>query len=129
VKKVFFLGLISGVFAAISGIIFTAVYHFANEVDFSKIVNARSLIAINIGAGMLIAIAYWIFMYYFKIRKGIFFNVVLTVLTFASLILPFSITLQLDISSPELFPGLTAPMHFFPALAWFTLKPLFIKEE
>jgi len=28
---------------------------------------------------------------------------------------------------PELFPGLVVPMLFFPALAWFTLKPLFIK--
>ena len=55
-------------------------------------------------------------------------NFVFAILTFASILGPFATKLPLDVEMPELFPGLTVPMHFFPALAWFTLKPLFIKK-
>ncbi len=127
-KKIFYLGLVSGIMAAIAAIIYTRVYHFANEADFSKIVNIRGLLAINIGAGLLIAIVYWVFTHYFKATTSIFFNLLITIVSFASLIVPFSISLPLDITNPELFPGLAVPLHFFPVLAWFTLKPLFIRE-
>jgi hypothetical protein len=40
----------------------------------------------------------------------------------------FGAKLPLDIEAPELFPGLVVPMHFFPALGWFTLKPLFFRS-
>jgi hypothetical protein len=33
------------------------------------------------------------------------------------------------VKNPELFPGLAVPMIFFPALAWYTFKPLFVPEE
>ncbi len=39
--------------------------------------------------------------------------------------IPISVTLPLSIQFPELFPGLAVPMIFFPALAWYTVKPLF----
>jgi hypothetical protein len=62
-------------------------------------------------------------------RAGeIVFNFVFVILTFASIMGPFAAKLPLTIEAPELFPGLTVPMHFFPVLAWFTLKPLFIKK-
>jgi len=35
----------------------------------------------------------------------------------------------LDVKTPELFPGLAVPMVFFPAMAWYTLKPLFAVKE
>jgi hypothetical protein len=38
---------------------------------------------------------------------------------------PISVSLPLEIKNPELFPGLAVPMIFFPALAWYTVKPLF----
>jgi len=42
---------------------------------------------------------------------------------------PIAVRLPTNIDTPELFPGMVIPMHFFPALAWFTLKPLFIRSK
>ncbi len=62
-------------------------------------------------------------------RRGeIIFNFLFTIASFASVTWSFAKTLPVDIQMPELFPGLTVPMHFFPALAWFTVRPLFLKE-
>jgi hypothetical protein len=27
-----------------------------------------------------------------------------------------------------MFPGLVVPMHFFPAIVWYTIQPLFIRS-
>jgi hypothetical protein len=39
--------------------------------------------------------------------------------------IPISVSLPLDIKSPELFPGLAVPLVFFPCLSWHTVNPLF----
>ena len=63
-------------------------------------------------------------------EKGeIVFNFVFSIVSFACVIIPISITLPLDIQFPELFPGLAVPMAFFPAMAWYTVKPLFTTTE
>ncbi len=77
---------------------------------------------------MLAATGYWALKKLLKKNADIFFNLSFTILSFASVIFPISISLPLDIKNPELFPGLTVPMLFFPALAWFTVRPLFMKE-
>src|SRR5215212_10280747 len=56
-------------------------------------------------------------------------SAIIAISLFASILAPFAMKLPFDIETPELFPGLIVPMHFFPALAWFTLKPLFIRSE
>lgn len=57
-------------------------------------------------------------------------NVVIAILSFASIIGPIGMSLPLSIEYPELFPGLVVPMHFFPALAFMAIYPLFsIKGE
>ena len=56
-------------------------------------------------------------------------NLVIAVLSFASIISPISMSLPLDIESPELFPGLVVPMHFFPALAFFAISPFFKTQK
>ena len=52
-------------------------------------------------------------------------NVLIAVLSFVSIIGVLGMVLPLDIESPEMFPGLAIPMHFFPALAFFAVKPFF----
>jgi hypothetical protein len=79
-------------------------------------------------AGLLASTGYGLLTKWLPRAGEIIFNFVLVILTFASILGPFATKLPLDIEMPELFPGLTVPMHFFPALAWFTLKPLFIKK-
>jgi phosphoglycerol transferase MdoB-like AlkP superfamily enzyme len=55
---------------------------------------------------------------------GLYF-VFVALLSFASILSVFAFKLPLDLESPELFVGLAIPMHFFPALAYFTLSPFF----
>ena len=57
------------------------------------------------------------------------FNLVFVLISFASILAPFAATLPYEVEFPELFPGFAVPMHFFPALAWFTLRPAFFKNQ
>ena len=128
-KKLFYQGISAGILSTIACIIYNRIYFFATEVDFSKVVNIPVLAGINLMACLLAAAGYWVFKKLLKRNADIFFNFTFTIFSFASVIFPISISLPLDIKFPELFPGLTVPMHFFPALAWFTIRPLFIKES
>ena len=124
-KKIFFHGLVAGVLSAIASIIYYRVHYFAFEVDFSKLVNIAGLLGINLLSCLFAAIGYWLIKKWFVNKGEIIFNLSFTILSFASIIIPIAAKLPLDVQNPELFPGLTVPMHFFPALAWFTIKPLF----
>jgi hypothetical protein len=127
-KQSVFLGATSGILSGIASVIYAHFYNDAMGTDFSKIINPVGMVSICIAASFVWAIGFTLFTKWFKTRGEIIFNFVFVILTFASIIGPFSVNLPLDIHSPELFPGLAIPMHFFPALGWFTLKPLFIKS-
>lgn len=127
-RKIFFHGISAGILSAIACMIYNRIYFFATEADFSKVLNTTTLIGINLGACLLAAIGFWLLTKWLKKGGEIIFNFLFTILSFASIVIPISISLPLNIKYPELFPGLSIPMHFFPALAWFTLKPLFIKD-
>lgn len=128
-KRIFFLGLSSGLIAATAAIIFRRIHHFATYSDFSKLVSTQILIAVNMMACLVAAILFWV-LYKWLGKKGeIIFHFLFSILSFASITWSFAVILPLEVQFPELFPGLTVPMHFFPALAFFTLKPLFIKNE
>lgn len=127
-KKIFFQGVAAGILAAIAAIIYNRIYFFAFEVNFSKIVNIPSLIGINILSCLIAAFGYWAMKKWFGSKAEIIFNFSFSILSFASITIPLAAKLPLDIQNPEMFPGLTVPMHFFPVLAWLTLNPLFDKR-
>jgi hypothetical protein len=127
-KKIFFQGIVAGILAAVAAIIYNHIYFFATEVDFSKVVNKGTLLGANLFACMLAAIGYYGLKKWLKNKAEIIFNFAFAILSFASITYPIAAKLPLDILNPELFPGLTVPMHFFPALAWFTINPLFEKK-
>lgn len=127
-KKLFIQGLSAGILSSIACIIYNRIYLFATEVDFSKVVNIPVLISINLLACILAAAGCFVFKKLFKKNAELLFNLTFSILSFISVMYPISISLPLSIKNPELFPGLTVPMHFFPALAWFTLRPLFVNE-
>jgi hypothetical protein len=126
-KKIFFQGVAAGLLAAIASIIYNRIYFFAFEVNFSKLVNIPVLTALSLLACTVAAIGYWLIKKRFGERADIIFNFSFVILSFASILVPMAAKLPLDIQNPEMFPCLTVPMHFFPALAWFTLNPLFKK--
>lgn len=124
-KKAFFHGIIAGVLAAVAGIIYFNIYQNTLGTEFNKIVNIGSISGVSIIACLLIALCYWALEKFKKEKwKGIL-NIVITLLSFASIISPISMSLPFDIKNPELFPGLVVPMHFFPALAYFCIDPFF----
>ncbi|HEY4112276.1 hypothetical protein [Puia sp.] len=127
-KKALLLGIVSGLLAGIAGIVYAKVYYTANEADFSKVASTVQIIAASLFGGVLAAIGYGLLDKLLKARGEIVFNLIFTLLSFASLLLPIGHRFSPPIDTPELFPGMVIPMHFFPALGWYTLKPLFIRK-
>ena len=127
-KRLLLLGLVSGILAAAAALIYQKIYFKSNEIDFSAIVKPVNVLLVCILAGLLASVGYGLLTKWLPKAGEIIFNFVLVIVTFASIVGPIGFRLPLSYENPELFPGLTVPMHFFPALAWFTVKPLFIKK-
>jgi ABC-type branched-subunit amino acid transport system permease subunit len=128
-KRALLLGVVSGLLAGVAGIIYAHVYYSVNEADFSKVASTVKIVAASLFGGVLAAIGFWALETWLKNKGEIVFNFLFSLLSFATLLGPIAAKLPLDIQTPELFPGMVIPMHFFPALAWYTLKPLFIKNR
>jgi H+/Cl- antiporter ClcA len=128
-RKSLALGIVAGLLAGIAGIVYSRVYYRINGSDFSKVASAVRIVAASVFGGVLAAIGYTLLNNWLRNRGEIVFNLCFTLISFASLLAPIAVTLPLNIETPELFPGLVIPMHFFPALAWFTLKPVFIRSK
>lgn len=128
-KKAVILGVFAGVCAGIAAIAFAKVYNSTMGVDFTKVVKPIGLMASCLFGCLLAAIGYFFFTKWMKKSGEIVFNFVFVLLTFASIIGAFGATLPLDVQYPEMFPGEVIPMHFFPVLAWFTLKPIIFKQN
>jgi hypothetical protein len=128
-KKIFFHSLFSGVVATLAAIIYTRIYFFATQVDYSKLLNTASVIGLNIGICLLAGILFWVAIKLLQKKGEIVFNFIFSILSFAAVIIPISLTLPLDVQFPELFPGLAVPMIFFPAVAWYTIRPFFLYKE
>ena len=127
-KQALLLGIVSGLLAGIAGLVYAHLYFTINEADFSKVASTLRILSSSLFGGVLAAIGYTAFLKWLKDKGEIVFNLLFTILSFASLLLPIAFKLPLKIETPELFPGMVIPMHFFPALGWYTLKPLFLKK-
>ncbi|UYQ92230.1 hypothetical protein MKQ68_19270 [Chitinophaga horti] len=127
-KKLLLLAIISGVLAGVASLAYAKVYAENTAGEFPSVVTTSGIFITCIGGTLLAAIGYWLLHKLLKQRTEPVFNLLFTILSFASLLGPISHRLPLEIEMPELFLGLTVPMHFFPALGWFTLKPLFFKS-
>jgi hypothetical protein len=128
-KIIFIQSLVAGILAAVAANIYNQIYFFATQVDYSAIINAGSLIGLNVLVSLLAGLLYWVLTSLFKAKGAIIFNFVYSVGSFACVIIPIAFTLPLSTPFPELFPGLTVPMVFFPVIAWMTIDPLFKKNS
>lgn len=127
-KKALSLGIVSGFLAGMAGLIYAHLYYSINEADFSKVASSIRVIMSSLAGGVLAAIGFTLLNKWLKRNGEIVFNLLFSILSFASLLMPIAFKLPTSLETPELFPGMVIPMHFFPALAWFTLKPLFIRH-
>jgi hypothetical protein len=128
-RKIFLHALLSAALTAFAALIYNRIYFFATEVDFSKVLGVRKLIAFSILISMMAASLNYVMVRVFKKSGGIIFNFLFSIISFTGVMIPISISLPLDVHSPELFPGLAVPMVFFPAMAWYTVNPLFLKKN
>ena len=126
-KKALLLGIVSGLLAGVAGLIYAHLYYSINEADFSKVASSVRIIASSLAGGVLAAIGYTALVKWLKGNGEIVFNLLFTIISFITLLTPIAYRLPRELETPELFPGMVIPMHFFPALAWFTLKPLFFR--
>jgi hypothetical protein len=121
-------GLTAGALASLASVIYFNLYQGTLLTAFDKIINVGAIIGSSVIGCLLMALAYFFADKIKKVKlKGIL-NILFLVLSFASIISPIAMSLPLDIESPELFPGLVIPMHFFPALAFLALVPFFEKK-
>ena len=127
-KKNLLHGIIAGILATLAGVSYAAIYKNALEVDFNSIINSKTIAGASILGCLLMSVSYGLLQKWNKEKLLGTLNVVIAILSFASIISPVSATLPLDIESPELFSGLTVPMHFFPALSFFTIAPFFQRK-
>ena len=126
-KKFLIHGVTAGVLAGIAGIVYQKAYEGAMLLDFSAIINPGSIVGASIFGCVLMAIGYGLLERFKKTNLKGWLNVLIAVLSFLSILGPLGMSLPLEVEFPEIFPGLAIPMHFFPAMIFFGLYPLFTK--
>jgi hypothetical protein len=128
-KRALGLGIVSGLLAGLVSLAYARIYHSSLGADFSRVAKPVGIMTASLAGAVSAAIGYWVLDKWLKQRGEIVFNFLFVILSFATVVGAFGAKLPLDIEAPELFPGLVVPMHFFPALGWFTLKPLFFPRR
>ncbi len=123
-KKSLLLGLLAG----LASFIYQKVYIGALEADFSKVFTPIAVFMSSVVGCLLASLGYWLLDKWMKGKADLAFNLIFAILSFVTILGPFAAKLPVSVESPELFPGLTVPMHFFPVLGWLTLKPAIIKK-
>jgi hypothetical protein len=124
-KNVFIHGLVAGILSGTASIVYNSIYTKALMVDYSKVIQSPALIGSCVLGCLLASLGFYFLTRFLNKSGQIIFNALFVVLCFASIAGPFAAHLPLDVKSPELFAGLTVPMHFFPPLMWFATLPLF----
>ncbi|MCF6402721.1 hypothetical protein L3C95_10775 [Chitinophaga filiformis] len=124
-KKYFFTGLAAGILSGLAAFFYYRIYVTALEVSYDSIVSSAAIFSASLFAGMLIALFAFGMDKLFKKEMETLTGILLAGGTLVSLIIPFMISLPLDVDRPELFPGLVVPMQLFPVLGWFAFKPFF----
>lgn len=128
-KKHLIHGGVAGALATIASIIFFKIYAELYFVDFSAVIDETAIIISSIIGCVFMAVGYIILD---KVKKPNLYgvlNILIMIFSFLSIVPVMGMTLPLEVEFPEMFPGMVIPMHFFPAVAFFGLAPLFQKRK
>lgn len=128
-KNSIFLGLASGLSAGTAAIIFAGVYKEAMYVDFSEVLTSANLIGACVFGTTIASLGYLLIKKVLPKKGDLVFNILFTLLTFASIVGPIAHTFppEMDDMIQSYFPSFAITLHFFPMLFWLVLKPFFIK--
>jgi hypothetical protein len=132
--KSLMVGITAGILSGVASIIFAIVYKEVMFVDFSPVMSNANLIGACMFGCILASIGYWGLTKLSPKFGEIIFNLLFVILTFASIISPimFKFPPELDVKGIDeitmYFQPFTITLHFFPALIWFAVKPIFVKK-
>ncbi|MFI1772736.1 hypothetical protein [Thalassobellus citreus] len=124
-KKLLIHGVVAGLLSGIAGVMYLNIYQEALGTDYSQIINIGSIMGASVIGCILMTLGYAALIKFKKEKLKGWLNLLIVVLSFASIIGPIGMSLPFNIEYPELFPGLVVPMHFFPALAFLSIYPFF----
>lgn len=139
-RRYLFMGILTALISSIGAVGYATFY---NKVffNFSSVVGNISIVAASCLASILIAVCVHFITKALPKRGEFLFNVMLTIATFVSILfvlkfeIPPAILAQIMAANEGLeglevfFPIYVIPMHFFPAMIWFSLRPLFFKNQ
>jgi hypothetical protein len=124
-RQTFILGIISSILSFIACSIYAKIYSEAFYVDFSMIVGIVNLLSSSAIGCFLMASGYKLAIKWKGTKTIGWLNVFYSIISFASIVGVLGFDLPLEIESPEMFPGMVIPMHFFPVLSLLTIYPFF----
>lgn len=127
-RKTFMLGSMSTLLASIACIIYAQIYKGAFYVDFGEVIGTTNMIAACAIGCFLMVIGYQLAAKWKGEKLIGLLNVFYSIISFASIAGVLGFNLPLEIESPEMFPGMVIPMHFFPVLSVLTIYPFFSKS-
>lgn len=137
-KRYFFLGLTAGIVATAGSIAYSSFYN-QNLFDFSLVIGPVMIIVSCLFISIMAATVAWLFDKVLKSWGEFFFNSFFAVGSMASVLLPINFEVPsalleqlhaINFEGVEIFfPIFAIPMHFFPVLSWFALKPLFFRKR
>lgn len=128
-RSLLLFGLVSGILAAIAGVAYFYIYQGLMLTEFDAVVNPMAIAMSCIIGTLLMALGYGLLNRFKKFKFVGWLNILIGLLSFLSIIPAIDAPLPLDMDAPELFPGLVIPMHFFPAIAFLSLVPFFVKTR
>ncbi len=134
-KRHLFHGLLSGILSGVACSVFMMVYKEVVFVDFSPVVKYYQFFAASIFGCVVASSGYFFARKLLKNTGEIIFNLLFTLLSFASIIGPimFSFPPELEVEGIDeitmYFQPFMITLHFFPALIWYTLKPFFFSKH
>jgi predicted membrane channel-forming protein YqfA (hemolysin III family) len=123
-KTTFFHGITAGVLAGLAASVYNYAYSAALLVDFSAVINPVAIFGSSIFGCLLASLGYHFFSKWVRANTDVWFNILFLGLTFASFAGSFAANLPSTVETPELFAGLSVPMHLFPVVFWLAIKPL-----
>jgi hypothetical protein len=129
------LGITAGLLSGIACMVFAMVYKETQFVDFSVLIGPVNYIGACVFGCVLASIGFWASVKVMPKYGEIVFNFLFTILTFASILGPIGYTWPPEAATNDevsmaidYFSVFAITLHFFPAIVWYTLKPVFIKR-
>jgi hypothetical protein len=124
-KQALILGGVGSVLSSMASIIYSNIYSEAMIVDFTAVAGVSSIVSACIIGCFLMVVGYKLAIKWKGSKVIGWLNVFYSLFSFATIAGVFGFNLPLETESPELFPGLIIPMHFFPVLSVVSVLPFF----